>query len=85
MVYLWAITQKLMTFKKEEIDYYDKVFDFEWEPLKNGNGELVGSPGLLCSNFYQARINGDYQDRLYTDYESKFALTGLYLSYFINN
>jgi hypothetical protein len=32
--YLWAISTDLLTFKKSEIDYYDDVFAFEWDPLR---------------------------------------------------
>lgn len=43
-----------MSFNETEIDYYDSVFEFEWRPItrmKNGEKQLIGSPGLICSYF----------------------------------
>jgi hypothetical protein len=32
VAYLYAITTELVTFNKSEIDYYDEVYGFAWEP-----------------------------------------------------
>lgn len=89
VAYLWAITTDLVTFNKSEIDYYDEVYEFAWEPttVEGQDGLLKGSPGLLCSTFIEKRMDDDYKKRLYAKFrpESAFGLVDLYLNLYINN
>lgn len=33
-LYLWAINHPLIRFTKKDIYYFDKLFPFQWHPLK---------------------------------------------------
>lgn len=89
--YLWAITDQtqLLTFQKTEIDYYNSVHPFEWQPTTNnidGQEQIIGSPGLLCSSFLESRRGQQYENRLYSKFvsTSAYGLVDLYLNLFIN-
>ena len=87
--YLWAVTTDLLSFTKDDISYFDRIFPFEWTPLArsvNGVDSLIGSPGLLCSTFIETREDDHYEHRLYAKLNSNsaYGLVDLYLNTFIN-
>ena len=83
--YIGKITQKLLLFTQDEIDYYHDVFEFQWEPLKKGD-KLSGSPGLLCSNFKETRFDKEYENRLVSEFKasSAYDLMALYMNEYLN-
>ena len=87
--YLWAVTTDLLSFTKDDISYFDRIFPFEWTPLArslNRVHSLIGSPALLCSTFIQTRDAHHYEHRLYAKLNSNsaYGLVDLYLNTFIN-
>jgi hypothetical protein len=53
---IWAIKVALLEIPMDKITWYKEVFDFEWQALTI-NDKVVGSPGLLCSDFLEYRTN----------------------------
>lgn len=53
--------------------------------MKNGD-KLIGSPGLLCSDFKETRFDKEYDDRLVSKFKasSAYALMSLYMNLYLN-
>lgn len=74
-----------MTFKSNEISFYNRVFPFQWDPLVCKTSEEVrfkGSPALMCSDYIQKRL-GPYDEKLYASLD-EYEIVNLYLNHLIN-